>query len=109
MSIQGNFLLFDSSLFFAHFQFAAFLGAVLLSVAAAQNNDIPVELGQKQIAELLEETVVAKAASIEDDNGQSNEVLVVNPVVAEVLEEPVPVGIDAIPVVKSVEVQIVVL
>ena len=57
-------------------------------------------MGQKQIAELLEETVVAKAASIEDDN----EVLVVNPTVAEVLEEPVPVGIDAIPVVKSVEV-----
>ena len=32
--------------------------------------------------------------------------MVVNPLVTEVLEEPVQVGIDAIPVVKSVEVKI---
>ena len=61
------------------------------------------ELGQKEIAELLEETVVAKSASAEDASFE-NEVVVVNPLVTEVLEEPVPVGIDAIPVVKSVEV-----
>ena len=90
--------------FFAYLQFAAFLGFVVLSVAAAQSNAIPVELGQKEIAELLEETVVAKSASVEDDSGESNVVVVVNPVVTEVLQEPVPVGIDAIPVVKSAEV-----
>ena len=60
-------------------------------------------MGQKEIAELLEETVVAKSASAEDASIE-NEVVVVNPLVTEVLEEPVPVGIDAIPVVKSVEV-----
>ena len=69
------------------------------------------ELGQiakeKEIAELLEETVVAKSGSVEDAEVSNEvvEVVAVNPVVTEVLEEPVPVGIDAIPVVKSVEVR----
>ena len=88
---------------------------ILSSEAAPQSNEIPVELGQtakeKEIAELLEETVVAKSASVEDANEAGSnevvEVVAVNPVVTEVLEEPVPVGIDAIPVVKSVEVRFV--
>ena len=93
-----------------YFQLAVLLGAILSS-AAPQSNEIPVELGQiakeKEIAELLEETVVAKSGSVEDaevSNEVNVEVVAVNPVVTEVLEEPVPVGIDAIPVVKSVEV-----
>ena len=44
----------------------AVLGVLSLSAVSAQNNDIPVELGQKekQIAELLEETVVAKSVEV---------------------------------------------
>ena len=95
----------------SYFQLAVLLGALLSADAAPQSNEIPVELGQiakeKEIAELLEETVVAKSGSVEDaevSNEVNVEVVAVNPVVTEVLEEPVPVGIDAIPVVKSVEV-----
>ena len=97
----------------SYFQLAVLLGALLSPVAEAapQSNEIPVELGQiakeKEIAELLEETVVAKSGSVEDAEVSNEvvEVVAVNPVVTEVLEEPVPVGIDAIPVVKSVEVR----
>ena len=96
-----------------YLQLAVLLGALLSSSseAAPQSNEIPVELGQiakeKEIAELLEETVVAKSGSVEDAEVSNEvvEVVAVNPVVTEVLEEPVPVGIDAIPVVKSVEVR----
>ena len=56
-----------------HFQIAV-LGALLSSSVASPQNSVAVDPGQKEIAELLEEATVVKAAAAAVEDDGANEV-----------------------------------